>query len=396
MKSPFEIDAIVGMEEFVTDTKGIGGELRQRSEDFFVEEVWKDSGEVGDGGYTHFTMEKKGWDTNRAIRELARRLRVSRKRFGFAGTKDKKAVTRQRVAVWKVGREELEKVRIRDIALSDFRCSDQRVNLGDLEGNRFRIAVRDIELEGQELEETVRRTKEELEDRGVPNYFGYQRFGVIRPNTHEVGKRLVLGDLEGAVFAYLCNPTEREREDAYLARKGLEDTRDIAQALKDYPKRLDYERSMLDALSKNSNDYAGALRRLPKKLRWMLVHAYQSYLFNLILSRLIGQGVPIREKELPLFGHESGFSAGGQGDIEREILEAEGITFDNFEIPSMPELTVKGELRRAWIETALEFEVEEDELSPGRRRCDFSFMLPKGSYATVLLREFMKVEPTSY
>ena len=81
------------------------------------------------------------------------------------------------------------------------------------------------------------------------------------------------GDIKGAALAYLTNPFDSEREDAYNARKILEETMDFKRALEIFPKRLGYERSMLDLLSKNPNDYAGALRRLPKKLRRMLVHA---------------------------------------------------------------------------------------------------------------------------
>jgi len=387
MKSSYKLDGLLGLEYFITDTCGTGGKLRTRVEDFFVEELQNDTEEHPDGEYTHFTLEKTNWDTLRAIKEIARSLGVSRKRFGFAGTKDRRAVTRQRVAIWKVEPEVLKRVKIRDLNLSDFKKSDERVSLGDAAGNRFKITVRDVTTEKDRLETILKETASQLEYRGVPNYFGYQRFGTIRPNTHLVGRELLRGDIKGAALAYLTNPFDSEREDAYNARKILEETMDFKRALEIFPKRLGYERSMLDLLSKNPNDYAGALRRLPKKLRRMLVHAYQGYLFNKILSRAIEKN--IESETIPLFGSETLFSDGEQSDIEMSVLEEEGTSLEDFNISSMPELSEKGHFRDAFIRAHPKFTVNEDAYT-----CEFE--LPKGSYATVVLREFMKTDPLNY
>ena len=387
MKSSYKLDGLLGLEYFITDTAGTGGKLRTRMEDFFVEEVQNESKEHPGGEYTHFTLEKTNWDTMRAIKEIARSLRVSHKRFGFAGTKDRRAVTRQRVAVWKVEPEALKRVKIKDLKLYDFKRSDERVSLGDAAGNRFKITVRDVTIEEGRLETVLKDTVSQLEHRGVPNYFGYQRFGTIRPNTHLVGRELLGGDIKGAALAYLTNPFDGERADAYNARKVLEETMDFKRALELFPKRLGYERSMLDLLSKNPNDYAGALRRLPKKLRRMLVHAYQGYLFNRILSRVIEKN--IETETIPLFGYETVFSGGEQSDIETSVLEEEGIPLENFNITSMPELSLKGHCRDAFIRVHPKFTMNE-----GGYTCEFE--LPKGSYATVVFREFMKTEPLNY
>lgn len=387
MKSSYGLDELLGLEYFITGTEGTGGKLRTDVEDFFVEELQNETNEIPDGEYTHFTLEKTNWDTLRAIKEIAKSLRVSHKRFGIAGTKDKRAVTRQRVAVWKVEPEVLKQVKIRDLKLYDFKKSDERISLGDAEGNRFRITVGGVAIEKDKLVDILKETVSQLEHRGVPNYFGYQRFGTIRPNTHLVGKELLRGDIKGAALAYLANPFDGEREDAYNARKILEETMDFKKALGVFPKRLGYERSMLDALYKNPNDYAGALRRLPKKLRLMLVHACQSYLFNRILSRVVEEN--IESKSIPLFGYETLFSDGKQGDIETSVLEEDGIQLENFNIPSMPELSLKGDYRAAFIKIHPKFTVCEDGYT-----CEFE--LPRGSYATVVLREFMKTDPLNY
>ncbi len=401
MKSPYELDQILGLDYFITDAPGIGGRLRTTVEDFVVNELCEDpeDSEAQEGEYTHFTLQKRNWDTHRAIKFIGKRLGVSHKRFGFAGTKDKRAVTSQRVAIWNVDQEDLERIDIRDINLSNFNRSDKRISLGDSLGNGFEIAVRGVENE--ELQASLEGTAAGLKESGVPNYFGYQRFGVVRPNTHLVGREILNGDLESAVLSYLGRPYESEREDVYEARKFVDDTKDFRKALEIFPKRLDYERSMLDALSKNPNDFAGALRRLPKKLRWMLVHAYQSHLFNMVLSLCMEEGMDV--DKIPLFGYESSFSTGRLGEIEKSVIERSGVSFDQFKIPSMPELGSRGFLRDAFIKIDPDFEITGDELSDGKKvLIKFSlptlikFSLPTGSYATVVMREFMKTDPLNY
>jgi tRNA pseudouridine13 synthase len=400
MKSPYELDHLIGLEHFITSTRGIEGKLRTCIEDFCVEEISNIESfaytKSSDVEYTHFTLEKMNWSTMAAIKAIARALGVSHKRFGYAGTKDKRAATKQRVAVWRVEPGQLEKVHINGIVLSDFKKSDQRISLGDAIGNKFRITIRDIDLDKKELQDILAKTTDQLKEKGTPNYFGYQRFGTIRPNTHLVGKELVNGNLEGAVMGYLGNPFKTERSDAYDARKFLQESKDFRKALEVFPRRLNFERSMLDALSKNPRDYAGALRRLPKKLRWILVHAYQGFLFNKILSRMIERGLELKGKTIPLFGFESSFSKGEQGEIERLVLEAEEMDLENFEIKPMPELSSKGLHRDASIETEPKFKLSDDEVNRGKLKCVVEFNLPKGSYATVVLREFMKAEPMNY
>jgi tRNA pseudouridine13 synthase len=232
-----------------------------------------------------------------------------------------------------------------------------------------------------------------LKEKGVPNYFGYQRFGTVRPNTHLVGREIVKGNLEKAVMKYLGEPFEGEKRDAYEARAFLDQTFDFKKALTLFPKRLGYERTLLHFLSEHPKDFAGALRRLPKKLRRMFVHAYQSFLFNKILSKAIENNIEIRGKKIPLFGYESAFSE--IGDIEKKVLEEENIKTENFKINKMPELASKGFSRDASIDIEPIFTLEKDEITRGTK-CIVEFVLPKGSYATVVLREFMKADPLNY
>jgi tRNA pseudouridine13 synthase len=417
-----EQDRNLGMEFYATDVRGCGGTLRANAEDFQVEEVYQDFNYEG-GRFLVLEVEKKDWDTHHLIRELSKQLRISQKRFGWAGTKDKRALTRQRICVMNLDESELERIRLPDIKIRVLGRTNRGVDLGDLLGNRFKIKIR--EMDCRDLPSSLDRISEEIQKLdGIPNYFGAQRFGETRPVTHEVGKALVHGKAENAVFTYLALPFSDEPEATRNARKMLWDKRDIKEALKNYPSYLRYELAMLNYLVEKPGDYAGSFNVLSPNLRRMFVHAYQSYIFNRILSRRMAAGLPLNRaidgdvvcfaKEdlpdtskiqtvtsdnieavnrlidrgrsfvtLPLFGFESCFAGGEEGQIEREVLNEEYVAEDDFRILANPDLGSRGARRTALMRIAPEVKVERD-------CAELDFFLSKGSYATVVLREYMK------
>ncbi|MFC2174634.1 tRNA pseudouridine(13) synthase TruD [archaeon] len=351
--------------------------IKDTPQDFVVEEITS-SGEVlevgkeypfsgGDGENLVFVLEKTNWGTMGAMKELGKRLHCSEKRLGFAGTKDRRAVTAQRCSAWNVKKEELDKISIKDIALKPLHYGE-RVGLGDLQGNRFTITVRDFSGKGK------------MPDK-IPNSFGPQRFGGQRQITHLVGKAIVNGQFHDAVDTYLFgtmdgDPNQEVREKC----KG-----DYALAIKEFPMHLTYERSILGHLAKSSSDYVGALRALPRKLLVMFVHAYQSELFNKVLNKrglekmdgdLLEGGVPTG----PLFGTNCPLASGEAGEIERGVLESEWLELKDFEVHGMPDLTSEGMRRKLWVEVT-DFEV----LEKGSDWIKVRFSLPKGSYATTAL-----------
>jgi len=146
---------------------------------------------------------------------------------------------------------------------------------------------------------------------------------------------------------------------------------------------------------------------LPKKLCQLFIQAYQSYLFNRFLSRRIQHGLPLKKAQreeyrvkvdneeylaLPLIGYKQSASMGEQGEIEKQILEKEGLALQNFKVSNMPEISSSGGLRMA-LTPLIGLNIEEplkDAASPNKKRVSLGFTLKKGSYATIILREFMK------
>ncbi len=422
----------IGLEVFYTDTKGLGGKLRKSAEDFIVCEISEPPPEVEDGDYTIVKLKAKNWETNRLIRQLSRRLGISRTRIGFGGTKDRRAVTTQHFSI-KAPLEYVDKINLKDVEILAAYSSKRGLNIGDLEGNAFDITIRDVRYPMSEIEWLISENQRQLNlIYGFPNFFGHQRFGALRPITHVVGRKLIEGDFKGAVYVYLGEPVEIEGEEAVKARSMIVDGVDYSETLKIFPKQLSFERAMLNHLVKNEDDFIGAITTLPKNLSMMFVHAYQSYLFNRILSKriqstlspsepMIGDIVlPIDSKGLPdhkkgidvsedniekvtkkiaqkkaylsalVPGAEGRIASGEQGEIEEKILEEEGISPKDFIIPQIRELSSKG-IRRAMISPIkeLKYEVNEDGIR-------MMFELPKGCYATSLLREFMKTDMLNY
>lgn len=391
---------------YLSKTPGIGGSIKNSPEDFVVEEIGFDGTtfEIGkkilnrenanNGRFAHFVLQKRNWSTTNAIKEISRRLRISHVRFNTAGMKDKNAVTTQLVSVLGISPEQILRINVKDISINGAWQANERVGIGDLIGNRFVIKIIDAKKDADKI---VYEITAELNDK-FPNYFGKQRFGSSRANTHIVGEKIIRGLFEEAVMIYLIDSDGESNEESRLARKELSETMDFSAALKNFPKHLTLERTMLDHLAKSPGDYINALRALPRNMLLMFVHAFQSNLFNIVLSDRISEGELNAEQDEYFCGeNEYGFPdvdkkadngflvaklIGYQSEInerEHNLLEKFGITRMNFKIKALPEISSKGGYRTVFAPLK-DFSFAENTLK---------FSLPSGSYATVALREFL-------
>src|SRR5437016_5254921 len=360
---------------------------------------------------------------------MARALHISRKRIGYAGTKDKHAVTTRLFSFEDVPPEAVRGLRLKDVDILDAFRSDRPLELGDLAGNRFRIVVRDLPVEPEIAAKTVEETARALRIAGgFPTFFGVQRFGSIRPITHVVGRHIVRGEFQEAVETYVANPLEGEGAESYEVRAALRDTGDVHAALRSYPKSYGFEKAILNHLASRPDDYIGALQELPFNLLLMFVHGCQSYLFNRVMSERMRRRLPIHEpvagdlvlpadrRGLPdrdrtidvtcdnllrvaercregkawvsaiLFGSESEFAGGEVGRIEKEMVTTEGLRREDFIIPDIPRISSKGS-RREILAPPHDFAIRPDD-----HGLNLSFASSRGSYATCLLREFTKTE----
>ncbi len=411
-----QAEKIVGIEGYITSTPGMGGEIKRRAEDFYVEEI-AELKLSDDGDYLIIKVQKVNWDTMNFARVLSNVLGISQKRISFAGTKDKKALSVQYFSVKGVRAEEIEKVRLKDVEIEVIGYSRRPLQLGDLIGNIFRVHVENC-ADGSIFEET----KHQLEELGTPNFFGLQRFGAVRYITHEVGKLILQRNYSEAFWVYVAKPFEGESEEVRKIREELWNSRDAKFGLRELPKHLRYERMLLQKLREGKSERE-ALLALPKNLKMMFIHAYQSYIFNRLLSERIHEFGSLKVIEegdwacyltfetkkptfhdcsvvkvnaprvkllvekrcaslaLPLVGYNTELE--GWNAKAKEILAEDNLDLSNFK-GEYKEFSSSGSYRAA------DMLIEITDIRFVNNT--FSFYLPKGCYATVMLREFIKRE----
>ena len=333
----------------------LGGQIKVQPEDFVVEEVWGNRNYSidrpvwsrmidrflaprGKGDYVHFTLIKRNWTTIKALQYMTKRLHISLKRFGYAGMKDSRAVTAQRVSVWRVDVNELRKIRLKDIQIQDFQRSNSRIMLGDATGNRFTVTIRNIPKNKTEirriLEAFIRVVKEEK----VPNYFGPQR---LQGGNVAIGQAIANGELKQATEILL------QKIQPYLDSGSIDKI----------PDKLWIEKRVLQHLRRLPNDYGGALRKIPRNLLQIFTYSVQSQAFNDALEKAISEGnVP-------------------------ETLKVEG-----FHVTKMPELSTRSFERRSHMNID-NFKLQ----SVDDGVATIQFILGKGEYATTLLANLVEL-----
>ncbi|MDO5851704.1 MAG: tRNA pseudouridine(13) synthase TruD [Methanobacteriaceae archaeon] len=413
---------MLNAERFITNNKPTNGEIRNFNEDFYVEEVPLEL-PSGTGQNVWILIEKTGRTTLDVVLDIAKILHINRKRMGFAGMKDKSAVTRQWICISNITLDEIPDLEsiLRNVKILDIKQNERKLRIGQLKGNKFRIKI-DNTNDPNEDKETAEDVLNQLKKTGVPNFYGYQRFGEKRSNTHKVGKCLIENDVKKAVDQYIGNPYPTETEQIIKARS-LYDEGKLEESYNAMSGGMRYEKIMLRILIQQQKkhdeleekDYIKAIEALPKPLKRMFVNAYESYLFNKVINERIVLGIDkylpgdiIIDKEehwvhdvdentinddinsfklnptAPLYGTKVPLAEGMEGEIEAKVLKEENIKKEDFECPKTPKLGSHG------IRRSVRFKVTDTNVKQTSNGIIVEFMIPKGCYATAVLREIMK------
>jgi len=300
--------------------------LKERPEDFIVKEI-PDLSLTPKGEYGIFRLKKKLWNTEDAVQEIAKKLKMPRKRIGYAGSKDRQAITEQYISIHKASKK-VESLKINNLRLEFVGRSKKPISLGDHAGNSFEIIAR------------------ECDERPRPrmllvNYFGEQRFS---ENNVEIGRAIVKKNFKKAVELIV----EGGGRNASAARKHLE---------------------------KHKNDYLGALKKIPLKTATLYVHAFQGKLWNQAAEQLTGKG----NISVPIVGFATEFENEKIEKIYEEILEK--VKLKDFVMRQWPELSSEGSHRNLYMKLQSLKITKINEKTYGLR-----FILPRGSYATVALQ----------
>lgn len=395
------------MTEYLTGSlPGTGGGIKESAEDFRVEEIPLYA-PCGEGEHLYLEVEKTGLTTHELVRRLAHALKVREGEIGYAGLKDARATTRQTLSVPGVAAEQALEAHIDGAEILSARRHRNKLRLGHLAGNRFAIRIRDCEPDAAAR---ARAILERLAREGAPNFFGEQRYGALG-TTHRIGRAILAADFEAAAALIVGEPqairNERWREAAELYREG-----EIEKALESLPGRMRTERSLLRALLAG-NDHRRAVLRLPRKMLRLYLSACQSLLFDrLVAGRIDSLGLlrtgdlaikhengacflvedAVAEQEradrfeisptAPLFGHKVRLAAGAVGETEKNLLAAEGLSAESFALGRG--LSMPGERR------AVRVPLDDHRVTDEGDALLVAFSLPRGSYATSVLREITK------
>lgn len=387
------------------DQPGIGGRIKVRPEDFFVEEIPLYS-PVGEGQHVYATIEKIGLSTPAAVRKIARALGISPRIIGYAGLKDAQAITRQTISIDKVPPEAIEQLNFPNIKILDVARHRNKLKMGHLAGNRFRIRVRDVSKENIKGTEAILAA---LVSKGVPNFFDSQRFG-NRGNTDRLGELLIHSDSVEFVAEFLGRPQAHEAPSIQTARQ-LVDEGKWTEALSYWPDKFSDERRMVAAIARADGNIESATKVLNKKLKIFFISAFQSQMFNSLLADRLntidqlenGDIAYIHQKGAsflvedadseqpraerfeispsgPMFGLKTKLAEGAPGARERKVLASYGLSLEDFQLA---DLKIRGTRRPYRFQLKTPEVWWDDGLM-------VSFELPSGSYATRVMAEIMK------
>ncbi len=380
--------------------------LKCQPEDFGVEEL--PVVRPGDRGrFMFYRLTKRGMGTLEALDQIRRRWNLSQTAIQYGGLKDRHAVTVQYLTILEGPNHPIF---LEHLELEPLGRLNEPYGPRGFRGNRFHVVMRDLTPADVEA---ATRAIESLPRDGLPNYFDDQRFGSVGYECEFIGEAWILGNHERALWLAMAeaNPSDRApiRQEKAILR---ETWGNWAEAKAQLPRS--HSRSLVTYLVDHPTDFKGAFARLRRDLRSIYFSAYQSFLWNRLLGRLItsqtrpeqrvefdfrvdrlpihrgldpDQARALGKLRLALPASRSPFPEGAAGEVATAVLAERGLTWDALKVKHLKDVFLsKGDRAALFYPTNLRWEAGDDELYPGRRKLALDFELEKGCYATLVVK----------
>ena len=386
---------------------GIGGTIKESPEDFQVAEI-PSYFPCGSGEHCYLTIEKRGITTLEAIRRISMALKIPEREVGYAGMKDAAGITRQTISIQRITPEKALALELDGVRVLWAERHSNKLKLGHLKGNRFRSVIRGVSGAATRLVPDI---LEVIERRGVPNYFGFQRYGA-QGNSHLIGAAMLKRDWQGCVDRLIGEP-DAVRDEGWSAAICAYQQGALSEALRLFPGHCRSERDVLQRLIARPGEYEKAFSAIHPRLKKLYLSAFQSFLFDQTVAERIDGIDSLMTGDLaikhvngacflvedaaaelaradafeisasgPMFGCKMKRPEGAVWELEAEILKRAGVDLPLFDLPGG--LRMEGERKPLRVPAGdLSWSVSGDAVT-------VEFTLPKGSYATSLIREITK------
>ncbi len=443
-----EIEKFVGISVYSSShIKGLGGIYKYNYKDFIVKEINEEGRkfEIKEDvpisvydesrhNYTTFNLTKINRDTFEIVRILSRVLDIPIDNIYYCGLKDKLSLSVQQFSVRGNYVKKLKKFRYKDVFVRSITPTKKPVRIGSNWGNNFTTTIRNIDP-GQEKLDIIQEILKILQKFGVPNYYGLQRFGTFRPNSHLVGRYILEENYKEAFEEMVLTTYSTEDIKTQKIREKLRKTRNFGNLFKKIPNSLNYEKMLLKSIIDHPHNYERAIKKLPSYLLRLLISSFQSYLFNKLITLRVKNGfslfqpvngdlIGILDEEngnltnvtylygrtydkyldeaislnrarivIPLIGYDTKMDKFPLiNQLLRELLIEEDIKTSIFENSLLRKFDFKGAYRSMMVKpVGLELlDFGKDDVFKDKNKLKLEFSLKKGSYATMLLRELIK------
>lgn len=381
--------------------------VKQLPEDFQVEEL-TDLVSGNAGPFALYRLEKSGWSTPDALAAIRRRWRIDLRRLSYGGLKDRHAQTVQYLTIYRGPARNLTHQAITVRYLGQVL---EAYTSKDIRANRFRLTLRAISVDKLPAMEQA---LQEVRQQGVPNYFDDQRFGSVGPSGQFVARELVLGRFEEALRLAFASPYAHDRADQKKEKAVLWSCWGDWPACKNQLPR-GHARSLATYLADHPGDYRGAVARLRPELRGLYMSAYQSHLWNRMLARWTQQNVPaerllnvalslggvpmymqlepenweaLNALQLPLPSARLHLDPGDPRlPLVNAVLAEENLELRQLQVKGVREMFFsKGERSALCHPAEFHWQAAADERNAGKQKLALAFDLPRGSYATLIVK----------